>query len=125
MANFESGSGRKVKSRRQAIAIALNEAGSSKYESPKENRRAFRKTKEKERKGETGMDEKEGRGASRRITRASRKRSAGKTSAGRRSARGARSGDKTKGELYVEARKKDIPGRSKMSKSQLARALKK
>ena len=32
------GKGGKVKSRRQAIAIALNEAGASKYESPKENR---------------------------------------------------------------------------------------
>ena len=39
MANSRpEGKGGKVKSRRQAIAIALNEAGASKYESPKENR---------------------------------------------------------------------------------------
>ena len=49
------GKGGKVKSRRQAIAIALNEAGASKYESPKENRENFTKTKRKEAKGETSQ----------------------------------------------------------------------
>ena len=54
------GKGGKVKSRRQAIAIALNEAGASKYESPKENRENFIKTKRKEAKGETSQQKTEG-----------------------------------------------------------------
>lgn len=32
-------------------------------------------------------------------------------------------GDKTRAELYAEAKKRDIPGRSKMDKSELERAL--
>src|SRR5215210_2139435 len=51
---------RKVKNPKQAIAIALHEAGSSKYESPAENKRNLRHTKEKERRGETYRDEAEG-----------------------------------------------------------------
>ena len=62
--------GRKVKSRKQAVAIALREAGDSKFESRAENKRALKHTKAKERKAETGMDEQEGKGASRRITKA-------------------------------------------------------
>jgi len=54
------GKGGKVKSRRQAIAIALKEAGASKYESPKENRENLTKTKRKEAKGETSQQETEG-----------------------------------------------------------------
>jgi len=38
-----SGKAGKVKSRRQAIAIALKEAGASKYESQKENKQNLRK----------------------------------------------------------------------------------
>jgi len=55
------GKGGKVKSRRQAIAIALSEAGASKYQSKSENRRHLRKTKRKEARGETGQQEREGR----------------------------------------------------------------
>ena len=55
------GKGGKVKSRRQAIAIALSEAGDSKYQSKSENKRRLRKTKSKERRGETGQQEREGR----------------------------------------------------------------
>ena len=54
------GKGGKVKSRRQAIAIALSEAGASKYQSASENRRRERKTKLKEARGETGQQEREG-----------------------------------------------------------------
>ncbi len=36
----KGGKGGKVKSRKQAIAIAMNEAGTSKYQSPKQKRRA-------------------------------------------------------------------------------------
>ena len=54
------GKGGKVKNRRQAIAIALHEAGASKYESEKENERDFARTKSKERRGETAQQEREG-----------------------------------------------------------------
>src|SRR5437868_4388165 len=62
------GKGGKVKSRRQAIAIALREAGASKYDSARRNRRDLRKTENKETKGRTAQQEREGKshvGASR------------------------------------------------------------
>jgi hypothetical protein len=92
---------RKVKSRKQAVAIALHEAGASKNESPKNNARNLRHTKAKERRGETYRDEAEGRG--RRKT--------------------ASANGKTKAELYEQAKRRDIPGRSRMNKAQLERAL--
>jgi hypothetical protein len=54
------GKGGKVKSRRQAIAIALKEAGESKYESPKKNRSNLAKSKRKEATGKTYQQEREG-----------------------------------------------------------------
>src|SRR6187401_992024 len=51
---------RKVKNRKQAIAIALHEAGASKNESPAENKRSLSRTKAKERRGATYRDEAEG-----------------------------------------------------------------
>lgn len=54
------GKGGKVKSRRQAIAIALNEAGASKYDSKSENRRHLARTKKKEATGRTAQQETEG-----------------------------------------------------------------
>jgi len=54
------GKGGKVKSRRQAIAIALNEAGASKYESKSENKRNLATSKRKEAAGKTGQQEREG-----------------------------------------------------------------
>jgi hypothetical protein len=48
-----SGKGGKVKSRKQAIAIALHEAGASKYESKVKNRRNLARTKRKEAAGHT------------------------------------------------------------------------
>lgn len=83
----------KVRSRSQAVAIALSEAGASDQQSPSENRRSLRRTKQKERKGETAMQETEGRSA---VTRR---------------------------DLEEEARRRDIPGRSKMNKAELERAL--
>ncbi|MQT13296.1 DUF6496 domain-containing protein [Segnochrobactrum spirostomi] len=74
--------GGKVKSRKQAIAIALNEAGASKYNSPSQNREKLKRTKSREAKTE-----------------------------------------KSRAELYAEAKKRNIEGRSKMSKEELARAL--
>jgi hypothetical protein len=97
-----TGGGRKVKNPKQAIAIALHEAGASKYESEEENRKNLRRTKARERKGETA-EKKTERGSS-------RKRSSGGE-------------EKTRSELYAEAKKRQIPGRSKMDKGELRRAL--
>jgi hypothetical protein len=54
------GKGGKVKSRRQAIAIALKEAGASKYESKSENKRNLARSKRKEAAGRTYQQEREG-----------------------------------------------------------------
>lgn len=89
------GKGGKVKNPRQAIAIALSEAGVSNQNSPAENKRNLRRTKAKERKGQTAEQEKEGRDAMKH----------------------------NRSELYEEARKRNIPGRSKMNKQQLEQAL--
>jgi len=95
------GSGKKVKNPRQAIAIALSEAGASNQQSPKKNEQNFRRTKTKEARGETAQAETEGRPS----------RGSG--------ARGA----PTRADLYREAREKGIAGRSKMSRSELERAV--
>ncbi len=78
---LESSSGDKVKSRKQAIAIALHEAGASNQESPATNRRNLRRTRQ--------------------------------------------TGDRqpTRAQLYEEAKRKGIKGRSRMSKAELSRAL--
>jgi Family of unknown function (DUF6496) len=55
-----AGKGGKVKSRSHAIAIALKEAGASKYESGKANKRNLAKSKRKEARGDTYQQEKEG-----------------------------------------------------------------
>jgi Family of unknown function (DUF6496) len=85
------GTGPKVKNPKQAIAVALHEAGASNQESPKKNRENLRKTRAKERRGDTGRTRGEG--------------------------------GKTKAELYEQAKRRHIPGRSKMSKGQLEQAL--
>src|ERR1044071_1226733 len=90
---------RKVRNPKQAIAIALHEAGASKYESAAENKRNLRNTKKKERQSESkGHRE------------------------GRKSASGGNGREKTRNELYAEAKKRNLPGRSKMNKQQLAGA---
>jgi Family of unknown function (DUF6496) len=83
---LESSRGGKVKSRRQAVAIALSEAGASRNETPKQNRRNLARTKRRERSGTTR-------------------------------------GGTTKAELYAQAKRRNIRGRSRMSKAQLDRAL--
>lgn len=90
---LESSTGAKVTNPRQAIAIALSEAGTSNQASPKRNKRNAARTRGKEKRSETAMQEAEGRDA------------------------------RTRGDLYAEARKRDIPGRSKMSKAELEKAL--
>lgn len=57
---LESGNGTKVKSRKQAVAIALKESGESKYETKSENRKILAHTKAKEHAGKTAKQQKEG-----------------------------------------------------------------
>lgn len=57
---LKSGSGKKVKSRKQAVAIGLKEAGASNQESKAENKRNLKHTKQKDRTGKTAMQEKDG-----------------------------------------------------------------
>src|ERR1700743_2822121 len=56
----KAGKAGKVKSRKQAIAIALSEAGDSKYNSAAKNRSNLAKTKRKKAKGQTAEQEREG-----------------------------------------------------------------
>ena len=57
---LETGTGKPVKSRRQAVAIALHEAGASNQESPAKNRENLKRTKKNEREGKTAKQQKEG-----------------------------------------------------------------
>jgi len=123
------GKGGKVMSRKQAIAIALNEAGNSKYKSDAKNRRSEAKTERKEARGETAQQQKEGKGhvgaeGNRESSHAiGGKDATRKTAAGKRAANARVRGGKTKGELYKQAQRRDIPNRSKMTKTQLENAL--
>ena len=125
------GKGGKVKSRRQAIAIALEEAGESKYQSDRRNRRNLRRTEGKEARGRTAQQEREGKshvGAYRKreSTRAMAGRNARKPTARGRKAATARARKRdghTRQELYARAKRRRIEGRSKMSKRQLENAL--
>jgi len=125
------GKGGKVRSRRQAIAIALEEAGASKYESDRRNRRNLRRTKGKEAQGRTGQQEREGKshvGAYRKreSTRAMAGKNARKqTARGHKAAvgRSRKADGHTRQELYAKAKSRHVEGRSKMSKRQLENAL--
>lgn len=90
---LQSGGGRKVRNPRQAIAIALSEAGASNQQSPAQNRGSLKRTKARERRGETGRARAEG--------------------------------NPTRAELYAQAKREGIPGRSRMNKADLERALEK
>ena len=124
-----SGKGGKVKSRRQAIAIALKEAGASKYESERENRENYAKTKRKEARGETAQQEVEGKShvgarARRKSSRAMGGRNAARsTPRGRKASASRARGHPTKAQLYKEAQARHIEGRSRMSKRELENAL--
>lgn len=87
--------GKKVKNPKQAIAIGLHEAGASKYESKEKNRQNLKRTKARERRSATEKDRNE-HGSGREATRS---------------------------QLYEEAKRRNIPGRSKMNKHELERAL--
>jgi Family of unknown function (DUF6496) len=98
--------GRKVTNPKQAIAIALHEAGASNQESPAKNRENLRKTKSKERKAASAPGKKPKSASPRERLGASRA-----------------SRVATRAELYAEAKRRDIPGRAQMSKGELERAL--
>ena len=80
-----------VRNPKQAIAVALSEAGASDRVDEDTNRRNQRRTKSRERRGVTPQALHEG--------------------------------TNTRAALYAEARRRDIPGRSKMTKSELEKAL--
>jgi hypothetical protein len=84
-----------VKNPKQAIATGLREAGASKYESEEKNQQTLKRTKAHERCEATEKDRSERDGASK----------------------------GTRAELYAEAKRRNIPGRSRMSKQELDRAL--
>src|SRR3954467_8666172 len=125
------GKGGPVKSHRQAVAIALEEAGASKYESEGRNERNLHRTERKEAKGETAQQEREGKshvGASnkRESTRSVGGKDARKpTSRGERAAnaRAHRGAGHTRDGRYAQAQRRHIEGRLKMSKRQLENAL--
>ncbi len=72
---LESGRGGKVKNPRQAVAIALHEAGASRDQSPGERKKSLRRTKGKEARGETAEAETEGKSSQdRTMKRATRRR---------------------------------------------------
>jgi hypothetical protein len=125
-----SGKGGKVKSRRQAIAIALNEAGASRFKSKKQNRQTEAKTERKEARGQTYQQEAEGKS----HVGARGKRESSPAMGGKNATKLTRSGAKaarsrirnepgTKQALYQKAKRKGIEGRSKMTKRQLENAL--
>ncbi len=101
------GKGGKVKSRKQAIAIALHESGQSKYDTRAEKKKSAAKSRRKEATGRTGQQEREGKSrvgargkrestramGGKSATRSTRSRKATrKTTARKRTARKARSG---------------------------------
>jgi hypothetical protein len=92
---LKSNGGRKVTNPKQAIAVALHEAGASNQESPAKNGEDLRQTKAKEHRGGTG---------------GARGRPSG-------------SGEPSRADLYARARQMNVPGRSRMSKEELQQAV--
>ena len=76
---------------KQAIAVALSEAGASDRVDEDANARNLRRTKDQERRGITARDLHEG--------------------------------TSSRAALYAEARRRDVPGRSRMTKAELQAAL--
>ena len=87
--------GKVIRNPKQAIAVGLSEAGASNRVAPAQNRHNESRTHAKETRGETSQQQAEGKDAS----------------------------DHSRSELYAEARRRDIPNRSRMNKAQLERAL--
>lgn len=84
---LEQRNGEPVTNPKQAIAIALHEAGASNREPPEKNRANLATTRRRERRA------------------------------------GGELPSVTRDSLYAEAKRRNVPGRSKMTKDQLARAL--
>ena len=91
---LDRGRGGKVKNPRQAVAIALTEAGASNQQSPSEYKHKLKQTEAKQRKGQTAQARKQGKSA-----------------------------EPTRQALYGNPRKAGISGRSHMTKEELQRAL--
>ena len=104
---LEFSSGRKVKNPRQAIAIALHEAGASRDETPARNKRNLARTQAMERQAEAGRR---------------RGKRAAPSAAHSRSGAGS-DADESRAALYQEATRRGTPGRSRMTKAQLGRVL--
>jgi hypothetical protein len=125
------GKGGTVKSRRQAIAIALEEAGDSKYESDARNERNLHRTEKKEAAGNTAQQEREGKSHVGASGKRESSRSMGGKDARKPTARGEKAARSrahtadghTRDELYSQAQRRHIEGRSKMTKRQLENAL--
>ena len=88
---LEFGNGTKVRNPKQAIAIALSEAGESNLQSPQTNRRRLAETKRRERSDQAATLR--------------------------------QAGGPTRAELYEEATRKGIAGRSRMNKAELRQAV--
>jgi len=93
---------RRSKTRGRRSRSRSAKRGASNQQSPEENKQHLRRAKAKEARGETAQAEAEGRGGSKAHV---------------------RSGGHIRADLYRKARERDIPGRSKMSKSELERAV--
>jgi Family of unknown function (DUF6496) len=103
------GKGGKVKSRRQAIAIALKEAGVSKYESRKDNAKNRRKYERKEARGETSQQEREGKS----HVGARGRRESSRAMGGKNATRTTVRGRKAAASRSAAARKRSTPKRAK------------
>jgi len=117
------GKGGKVKSRRQAIAIALREAGASKYDSPRANRRHLHKTEGKEARGQTYQQEREGKSHVGARGRRESSRAMGGKNATKLTARGRRAARSRVRHSGPTKAARHIAGRSRMTKRQLENAL--
>ena len=85
------GNGPPVTDPKQAIAVALREAGATNTATPAENRAALRRTKRAEKRDEV--------------------------------AKGRQADGESRAALYAEAKRRELPGRSTMSRDALKRAL--
>ena len=112
----------KVKNRKQAIAIALHEAGASKYDSKTKNEKSLSKTERKQVEGRTYQQEAEGKSHVGASGRPESTPAMGGENATAQTRRGSRAGSSKKA-LYERAKSAGVGGRSNMSKQQLESAL--
>jgi hypothetical protein len=113
----------KVKNRKQAIAIALHEAGASKFDSKKQNEKSLAKTERKQAEGKTYQQEAEGKSHVGASGRRESTPAMGGENATTPTRRGGRAAGSSKKALYERAKSEGVAGRSKMSKQQLESAL--